>query len=89
VKNGPCLLILVEGSAHAGLQTIGLFTMTALEAEGNFSFLLHEDAGQGSWIFFLEGLKDIFGLRVLHDAVDFAEATSHADLFFNKDSFHD
>jgi hypothetical protein len=33
--------------------------MTALEAKGNFSFLLHEDAGKGSWIFFLEGLEDI------------------------------
>jgi hypothetical protein len=88
VKDGTCLLILVEGSAHAGLQTIGLFTMTALEAERERSLFFYKDAGKRSWFFFLKSLDNILRLRMLNQAVNFAEPTSNTDFFFDEDSLH-
>jgi hypothetical protein len=62
--------------------------MTALETQGKCPFLLHEDSRKGAGTLFLKSLKNIFGLRMLNEAVYFAEATSNADFLFDKDSFH-
>jgi hypothetical protein len=89
VQNGARLFILVKGSAHTGLQTIRFFTMAALEAERERSLFFYKDAGKGFWIFLLKSLDDILRLRMLNQAVDFAEATTNTDFLFNEDSFHD
>jgi hypothetical protein len=88
MKDNTRLLILIKGSAHAGFYTIRLFTMTALETEGERSFLLHKDARKGLWVLLLKGLENIFRFRMFNQAMDFAQATSNTDLFFNVDSFH-
>jgi hypothetical protein len=44
---------------------MGFLTVTALEAKGNLSLLLHEDAGKGPGILLFKGLKNILGLGML------------------------
>jgi hypothetical protein len=88
VKNGSCLLIPVEGSAHTRLHAIGVLAMAALEAERERSLFFYKDAGKGFWIFLLKSLDDILRLRMLNQAVDFAEATPNTDFLFDENSFH-
>jgi hypothetical protein len=62
--------------------------VTTLQAEGKVTLLFHKDASKRLRILFLEGLDDIFRLRMFNKAVDLTEATSDTDFFFNEDAFH-
>ena len=59
-----------------------------LESKRDGSSFFHLDSADRSRIFLLVSLDYIFGLRMLYDAVNFAESASHTDFFLGMNSFH-
>jgi hypothetical protein len=80
--------VFIHRACKTGINTPGLSALTTLNRKRNLYISLHAYTRQGTGSFLFECLDYVLRLRVLHLAIDLAQATTNTDLLLNVYSFH-
>jgi hypothetical protein len=80
--------LFVHRAGETRVNTPGLIAVATLDRKGNLYVSLHMYARQRTRSLSSKRFDWVLRLRVLYKAIDFAQSTAHADLFFDIYSSH-